>query len=686
MAVKTYTFTLDLSYTIPVPTMLVRLGDYDTTTFNVTVTNGGEPFDLTGWTPQFEARFANGSYIKDDGKQFKNLTIVDAKGGVISYTLVSEAFSTVGTVEVAYFSFTKPDASLQNPIDIVSTRNFKYKVISDAATGAIGVAEHYISQIEILEWQVKESVANMESKVAATIKNTENKTNAAISNMEKKVNDTVASTVQKTDATIKDVQTKVDKTLTDTTNKVNTSITAFDKKINDFIAKLDGQMKDFETRLTALETQIKNLDVVKKSGDTMTGTLTSTSDIPLISKKAGKKSWTLHHPDQDLFILAPSKTANGTDWDWDNGIKFLPDGNINLHGNNVVTHAYLVNFKQKHKVTEDNGTNILIAKGTDLNTIKNAGFYRGEALTNAPTAEVNKWWFVDVQKHDDSWVMQRATDFNMSLPRTYARFMYQGTWKPWIDISNSDEISKKVSKTGDTMTGALTIDMKGTNVRPLRIKNEAGKMDVLPYNGDYNYIQSGTVNDDPKSLMLTGMNGKQMANFGVSADNSKFNGILNATKGFQVDGKPQTISNSAVWYSTEKTEFNAGDWCLSHTVNPRWAYNAKVTSDGGGAFTIQESGIYRIDMGLMVGASSPNSEHVLRVGIYNTSGKWVENHDIVGINDSTDYRWSRLSGSFTWYFAKGEQLRYVYAHDSRGKVQRQNSGISFTKLTVDRDY
>ncbi|PEA53440.1 hypothetical protein CON64_18535 [Bacillus pseudomycoides] len=386
MAVKTYTFTLDLAHSIPTPAIVVRIGDYDTNTFNVTITNEGEPFDLTGWTPQFEARLSNGSYIKDDGKQFKNMVVVDPKKGMISYTLVSAAASVVGTVDTAYFSFTKPDASLANPIDIVSTRNFKYKIIADAATGASGVAEHYISQIEILEWQVKQSVSSMQSKI--------------------------------------------DKTLTDATNKVNSSLTSLDKKINDFITKSDGQMSDFQKKLNDLDAQLKNMNVVKKSGDTVLGALTFTTDMPNIFKKANRKSWAIHHPDTDELIFAPSKNINNVDWDWNNGIKFEPDGNIHLHGSRVVTEAFLASWKQKHQVTADSGVNINVSK-TDLNNLKNNGFYMGESLQNVPITTSNNWWFIEVQKHADTWVLQRATIFNVAFPETYERTCYDGTWKPW---------------------------------------------------------------------------------------------------------------------------------------------------------------------------------------------------------------------------------------------------------------
>ncbi|MEH7464349.1 BppU family phage baseplate upper protein [Bacillus thuringiensis] len=409
MAVKTYTFTLDLAHSIPVPSIVVRVGDYDTNAFNVTITNEGEPFDLTGWTPQFEVRLSNGAYIKDDGKQFKNMVVVDSKKGMISYTLISAASSVVGTVDTAYFSFTKPDASLENPIDMVSTRNFKYKVIADAATGASGVAEHYISQIEILEWQVKQSVSSM--------------------------------------------QAKIDKTVTDANNKVNSSLTVLDKKINDFITKSDGQMSNFQKKLNDLDTQLKNMDVVKKSGDTMTGALTFTSDMQCIFKKVGKKSWATHRPSNDGFILVPSKTVDGTDWDWDNGICFSPTGTINIKNNEVATQKYINDsWKQKHPLTTADGVSIDLADGTDLNTVIKNGFYRGTKLVNTPTSDA--FWYIQVYSHSnpDYACMQTAYSLNNSNNKSlYVRKKAGGVWTNWERHLTSSDLGKWLMRGQDLL-------------------------------------------------------------------------------------------------------------------------------------------------------------------------------------------------------------------------------------------
>ncbi|MFI8710106.1 BppU family phage baseplate upper protein [Bacillus sp. NPDC077411] len=201
---------------------------------------------------------------------------------------------------------------------------------------------------------------------------------------------------------------------------------------NKMLSGLNSQATAMQTKINDLNKQISTMDVVKKTGDTMTGALTSTSDLPLISKKATKKSWTLHHPATDEFILAPSLSADGVDWDWNHGFKFSPDGKMFLSGLEVATQSFINgSWKQKYQVTSDDGSNIELQKGVDLNTVLNTGFYRANTNVNTPTVTGDNWWFVEVQKHFNTWVLQRATIFNNTISETYERLCYNGTWKPW---------------------------------------------------------------------------------------------------------------------------------------------------------------------------------------------------------------------------------------------------------------
>ncbi len=74
-----------------------------------------------------------------------------------------------------------------------------------------------------------------------------------------------------------------------------------------------------------------------------------------------------------------------------------------------------------------------------------------------------------------------------------------------------------VKKSGDTMTGQLTINRPGTKDTTLLLQNGGGLMRVMPYEGDFNYIQSGTLDSKAKSIYVTGYNISEMDKFQVKA-------------------------------------------------------------------------------------------------------------------------------------------------------------------------
>ncbi|MBE5106485.1 BppU family phage baseplate upper protein [Bacillus thuringiensis] len=155
---RLFNLNLDLiySYSFLQEPIEIRKDDRDTTTVEVTVTNKGKPFNLKGWKIVYECRLSNGSYVRDDGSKFRNIKVIDEAKGVFRYTFINEAISTVGKVTVAYFALEKADSTLQNPIDRVTTRDFKYKVISDAISGS-SAAAHYVSELEKIIEEMKKA-------------------------------------------------------------------------------------------------------------------------------------------------------------------------------------------------------------------------------------------------------------------------------------------------------------------------------------------------------------------------------------------------------------------------------------------------------------------------------------------------------------------------------------------------
>lgn len=61
------------------------------------------------------------------------------------------------------------------------------------------------------------------------------------------------------------------------------------------------------------ETNAKNASL-PRTGGTISGTITSTTDAPLISTFPGRKSWIFHNSINENFYISPTNTVGGTDW------------------------------------------------------------------------------------------------------------------------------------------------------------------------------------------------------------------------------------------------------------------------------------------------------------------------------------------------------------------------------------
>lgn len=103
---------------------------------------------------------------------------------------------------------------------------------------------------------------------------------------------------------------------------------------------------------------------------------------------------------------------------------------------NAVDSDWVYKYKNKdiqhHKLTNNNGQIIQVARNTDMNTIVETGFYCGEALLNRPTATgMQSHTYFKVQRFDTNavWCLQEAIDFNGKLSAYRVRI--GGSWQDW---------------------------------------------------------------------------------------------------------------------------------------------------------------------------------------------------------------------------------------------------------------
>lgn len=145
---------------------------------------------------------------------------------------------------------------------------------------------------------------------------------------------------------------------------------------------------------------------------------------------------------------------------------------------NAVDSDWVFKYKNKdiqhHKLTNNNGQIIQVARNTDMNTIVETGFYCGEALLNRPTATgIQSHTYFKVQRFDTNatWVLQEAIDFN-GVVSAY-RVKKGGSWGAWRYYALRDELKNQTNtgwqsagyagsyykRSGDTL--AIRFDFKG---------------------------------------------------------------------------------------------------------------------------------------------------------------------------------------------------------------------------------
>lgn len=121
----------------------------------------------------------------------------------------------------------------------------------------------------------------------------------------------------------------------------------------------------------------------------------------------------------------------------DNGLKAdnmqMADGNS--VEKNVTDIRNDVKTVQRHKITADNGTCILLNPKHDLDLLINTGNYNGNDLVHAPN-NANGWWYIEVMKHTNGngYAYQVATSLTLEWIKKYHRVMINGIWQPWRSL------------------------------------------------------------------------------------------------------------------------------------------------------------------------------------------------------------------------------------------------------------
>lgn len=160
MAITKYDLDINKQAIIK-PVVILRQGDHDIDTMQVSLSVANEPMDLTGATVTFMGNTADGRQIIDDA----HVKIIDAKGGVFEYVFPSEASSDIGEYKVAYFSIILGNGQS-------STMDFRVQVLSGVDISA-PVASEYISHYDTMVSELNSAydsfVNETDDKMASTV-------------------------------------------------------------------------------------------------------------------------------------------------------------------------------------------------------------------------------------------------------------------------------------------------------------------------------------------------------------------------------------------------------------------------------------------------------------------------------------------------------------------------------------
>lgn len=138
---------LDVSKELYVERIYLRVGEGGLTTFDATIEDNGQPYDLTGCSVLFLA------YDQDLKVIYENARIVSAKQGQVQYTVSNRLTNMAGKVREAYFR-------IQNGTNQITTQNIPIVVLKNVDLDG-EQAEEYTSQFEQLLADIQSMMADV---------------------------------------------------------------------------------------------------------------------------------------------------------------------------------------------------------------------------------------------------------------------------------------------------------------------------------------------------------------------------------------------------------------------------------------------------------------------------------------------------------------------------------------------
>ncbi|HDR8156493.1 TPA: BppU family phage baseplate upper protein [Bacillus cereus] len=280
---------IDLADPVFTKTIRSRQNDKNGLKITVYVREKGQIVDLTGYAVKYEAINQVGLFVRDDAQ------IVDAKNGIFSYTLSSQAVSTSDDW-TAYFVMEKSTERMSTPDIRITLRR-------DVKEGNIKI-ENYISEFDKLKKQI----------------------------------DALQQAVDKMDVVKRSggIMTGYLTMRPTPGSNIGVGFNSEDKLLDiGLVGASDGQfyLKDWKNNKVLLDkstTGVFNVfadNLLKKAGDIINGLLEFKSDNAIVLGSRSYKT-VIHKGAQGELIFAPSTVSQGDTWDWSKRVEFRTDGTI----------------------------------------------------------------------------------------------------------------------------------------------------------------------------------------------------------------------------------------------------------------------------------------------------------------------------------------------------------------------
>ncbi|CCW06140.1 MULTISPECIES: BppU family phage baseplate upper protein [Bacillus] len=312
---------IDLADPVFNKTIRSRQNDKNGLKITVYVREKGQIVDLTGYAVKYEAINQVGLFVRDDAQ------IVDAKNGVFSYTLSSQAVSTSDDW-TAYFVMEKSTERMSTPDIRITLRR-------DVKEGNIKI-ENYISEFEI----IKKTLDELQKKLNAM-------------DVVKKSGDTMIGDLNlHVGLALKRITSKDStKDLISLAFGSNGSFWIEDRQNNNLnVLHYDNTNKKLNVNI--------DTNLMKKSNDSFTGLTRFTQNAQLMmaqsDENTGASARGLHYMDKDTDVIVNrggmgrfKGAKNGeeylymgfgaTPWDSQSGLIVRPDGSATLKGKKIAT-------------------------------------------------------------------------------------------------------------------------------------------------------------------------------------------------------------------------------------------------------------------------------------------------------------------------------------------------------------